>query len=189
MLCHTRKDAEKFGETTYYTGKPCPMGHLSVRYTKGGGCKECNTLRQRERVQESPTPEQAARYNKKWNASTKGYEAKLRWKEKDPINAWACSAVGGAKARAEKKGLPFDLDKEYVRSICTLQCPVFGTPFVWHGKALRPDSPSLDRIEPNKGYVRGNVVVISVKANAIKSDATVEEIQTVADWLRNRAYY
>jgi len=47
----------------------------------------------------------------------------------------------------------------------------------------RPDSPSVDRIRPELGYVPGNVAVISVKANFIKGNATAAEIRLVAEWL------
>ena len=102
------------------------------------------------------------------------------------MNAWACSAVGGAKARAKKYDVPFDLDKDYVRSILTQKCPIFGQEFVWFGQKLGPFSPSLDRNDPAKGYVRGNVTVISTRANAIKSDASPDEIAAVLRWLREK---
>jgi hypothetical protein len=37
---------------------------------------------------------------------------------------------------------------------------------------------------PAKGYVKGNVAVISTRANRIKSNATYKEIQMVADWVK-----
>ena len=43
-------------------------------------------------------------------------------------------------------------------------------------------SPSFDRIYPKQGYTKGNVIVISNKANRIKTDATVEQIRKVADF-------
>ena len=45
-------------------------------------------------------------------------------------------------------------------------------------------SPSLDRIDPNKGYVPGNIIVICHRANCIKADATAKEIEDVANWLQ-----
>jgi hypothetical protein len=64
-------------------------------------------------------------------------------------------------------------------------CPVLGLPLYRNsgGAAQGPNSPSIDRINPALGYVRGNVKVISSKANAIKSNATPEELLRVA------AYY
>ena len=47
------------------------------------------------------------------------------------------------------------------------------------------DSPSLDRIVPELGYVTSNVRVISWRANAIKRNACADEIEAVALWLRS----
>lgn len=91
-----------------------------------------------------------------------------------------------AKARSNKNNIPFDLTLEYVKSIWPIdnKCPVLKIPLV---KASRPEkgrnsSPSLDRIIPELGYTRGNVIVISTKANRIKNNATAQEIQAVANY-------
>jgi hypothetical protein len=44
----------------------------------------------------------------------------------------------------------------------------------------------LDRIIPELGYVKHNVVFISNRANSIKNDATERELYDVADWLHER---
>lgn len=72
----------------------------------------------------------------------------------------------GTKYRAKEHGIPFTLEQMDVP--WPARCPVFGTPFV-HGTEM---GPSLDKIVPEKGYVRGNVAVISRRANAMKSDCT-----------------
>ena len=52
------------------------------------------------------------------------------------------------------------------------------------GKSWRRKySPSLDRIDPNKGYVKGNVQVISRLANIMKSNASPEELRAFANWV------
>lgn len=79
----------------------------------------------------------------------------------------------GAKYRAAQKGIPFDLVPEDI-SIPTI-CPVLGTPM---------EKPTLDRIEGHLGYVRGNVAVISHRANRIKSDATLDELERITKWMR-----
>ena len=57
-------------------------------------------------------------------------------------------------------------------------CPVFGTPL-----KIGSDKPtewmSLDRIDPSLGYVPGNVQIISYRANTLKNDATIEELELV----------
>jgi hypothetical protein len=92
--------------------------------------------------------------------------------------------LGNARTRARVKGLPFDITAEYLDTLLVHTCPILGIPLVSHKgrKGPRDDSPSLDRIVPEKGYVRGNVVVISGRANRIKSDASFKELRAVADF-------
>ena len=90
----------------------------------------------------------------------------------------------GARKRAKSKQLDFNIDCEYVRSLVVLSCPILGIPLEWSvyrekGVTILAGSPSLDRIDPAKGYVRGNVWIISYKANAIKNNATHEELKLV----------
>ena len=62
-------------------------------------------------------------------------------------------------------------------------CPVLGVKLESGTKKYHDASPSLDRMIPSKGYVPGNVVVMSFRANRIKGDASREELQTVIDWM------
>lgn len=63
---------------------------------------------------------------------------------------------------------------------------MFGTPLVWElGRGGGDNNPALDRKVPALGYVRGNVTFISNKANRIKSNATTEEILSVAKYLKD----
>ena len=181
----TRSAALKVGATKYFTGVPCHKGHVTHRYTKSGTCAGCAHVRFAKVGNGTTDPEKRKAALKRWNSGEKARQAKQRWKEKDPKRAWAVYACGGAKERAARLGLPFELDKDYVSAIIPDRCPVFGTPFLFiGGKHLRPDSPTIDRLDPAKGYVRGNIAVISAKANAIKSNATAAEIQRVAEWLQ-----
>jgi hypothetical protein len=83
------------------------------------------------------------------------------------------------KTKAKKYQIPFNLEKSDI--IIPECCPVFNVPFVVGEKS--PWNPSLDRIDPTKGYVKGNVVVISVRANSIKNDATPAELRRIADFV------
>lgn len=112
-------------------------------------------------------------------------EYKKAWDNANPRRVWARFACKDAKKRAVKKNVPFEITAAYILSILTDKCPVFGTDFVYRGnKGILPTSPSLDRIDPKKGYVEGNIVVISSRANSIKSNATWQEILVVSTWLR-----
>ncbi|WP_205196269.1 hypothetical protein [Brevundimonas huaxiensis] len=76
-----------------------------------------------------------------------------------------------ARQRAARRGLPFNLTVSDV--IVPTVCPALGVPIVI-GESRSPFSPSLDRIRPNLGYVRGNTRVISDKANRLKGALDVE---------------
>lgn len=91
---------------------------------------------------------------------------------------WFRYQINLKRSECRKKGLPFDLDKEYLQGIWTDGCPVFGVPFVRFDKT-HDQSPALDRVDPTKGYVKGNVCYISARANRIKYNATVEELRKV----------
>lgn len=82
-----------------------------------------------------------------------------------------------AKHRAKRLGVPFDLTIEDVK--IPPRCPVLGIPLRIGDGKISQCSPTLDRIVPERGYVKGNVVVVSLKANAMKSNATLEDMRKV----------
>lgn len=84
-----------------------------------------------------------------------------------------------AKARATKSGQVFRITLDDVRALYGRRCPVFGT--TW-GRGMA--APTLDRLRPELGYVRGNVAVISMRANLIKSNARAKDVEKVAKWMR-----
>jgi hypothetical protein len=66
---------------------------------------------------------------------------------------------------------------------------VFGTTFVFTGnRVVGPESASIDRIRPEKGYVEGNIVIVSVKANQIKGAYTTQDVVLVAKWMEEQGY-
>lgn len=66
-------------------------------------------------------------------------------------------------------------------------CPVFGTPIHLGNKKLSDSSPTLDRFVPEKGYIKGNVFVISYRANRLKSDMTKEELKHLLKYMQKGA--
>lgn len=87
------------------------------------------------------------------------------------------------KGRARKLGLPFNLELEDL--VIPTVCPILGLPLARNTGQKRPapNSPSVDRIDPTKGYVKGNVQVISQRANIMKNDANSEELRKFAEWV------
>lgn len=79
-----------------------------------------------------------------------------------------------AKKRAHRYGIPFDLPEGDL--IIPPSCPVLGIRLN-SGGARSPGSPSLDRINPRLGYTRGNVRVISDRANRLKGARSLQELR------------
>lgn len=126
-------------------------------------------------------------YAAKYSRSAKGRERQYRWKEKNPKLTWCSATRFNAKIRAKKKGVPFDLSARYIYGILPDSCPVFGVPFIFTGnKVLGPNSPSLDRIDPAKGYVEGNLRILSLKANQIKNAFSAADVMQMARWLEEQ---
>ena len=86
-----------------------------------------------------------------------------------------------AKKRAKAKKLDFNLQVSDI--VIPAFCPVLGIPISIGKKTIQPNSPSLDRIIPELGYVKGNVQVISARANAMKNDASRDELLRFAGWV------
>jgi len=102
-------------------------------------------------------------------------QQKVLWKENHPeVTLWS-----NAKYRAKKDGIDFDISIDDI--IVPEYCPYLGIKLTAkkgnkHSDALM----SLDRIDSTKGYVKGNVEVISYKANRMKNNATKDELLVFA---------
>lgn len=79
-----------------------------------------------------------------------------------------------ARERARKTGVQFSIDVSNI--VIPRACPVLGIPLIIGG-SRSPNSPALDRLDPDKGYVAGNVRVISDRANKLKSNCSIEELR------------
>lgn len=135
---------------------------------RSGYCNasECHRIRERVRAQLKRTNnlEELRTYDREYKRSHRAQTALVR-----------------AKRRALKCGVPFSLTIEVLPTIPDF-CPVLGVPFVCgEGRAV-PESLTLDRIDPALGYVPGNVMWLSHRANAMKQDASLELLQQFARW-------
>jgi hypothetical protein len=87
-----------------------------------------------------------------------------------------------AKTRSIRRGTPFNLSEEDVA--IPANCPILGIALLKGPGRLWAQSPTLDEIIPGKGYVKGNVQVISSKANTMKLNASPEELLRFAAWVQ-----
>ena len=110
---------------------------------------------------------------------------KVKYK-KNPIP----QMLSNAKIRAKQKGVDFNLTSQYLKKIFPKdnKCPISGLNFEFgyinREKINKNNSPSLDRIIPSKGYVIGNVMVISDLMNRMKQDSTFEDIEKLYNFYK-----
>lgn len=138
-------------------------------------CDTCGAEFEAKRVTQRfcTTDCRVAHHNAKW------FEYGQIAREKNPC----AGMLRSAKHRAKKNGLPFNLELSDL--VMPDVCPVLGMPLVSNAGTghARNDSPSLDKIVPELGYVKGNVQIISNLANVMKHDATPEQMILFAEWV------
>lgn len=87
-----------------------------------------------------------------------------------------------ARTRAKQFNLPIDLSLEDI--VIPEFCPILKFELSKERKIGGCfNTPSLDRIVPELGYVRGNIWVISMRANAMKNQATKEDLRNFSTWI------
>lgn len=124
----------------------------------------------RQRARES-----AARYR---NDNSESIRAKKRaYLERTPER----NLYHNAQARALAYHIPFNIELSDV--VVPAVCPVLGIPLTIGMGKSKSSSPTLDRIVPRLGYVKGNVCVISMRANRLKNDASAAELRALAAYV------
>jgi len=97
---------------------------------------------------------------------------------------WEYKILMTCKSRALAKGIPFDLELKDI--VIPKFCPLLGIKLNTEAnRDKRWSSPSVDRLLPHKGYVKGNILVCSMRANTIKNNASLDELMLLTDNLHN----
>lgn len=65
-------------------------------------------------------------------------------------------------------------------------CPILGIPLDYFAIKTQENSPSFDRVDPSLGYIKGNVIICSWRANRIKNDGNAEEHRLISEYLTKR---
>lgn len=94
-----------------------------------------------------------------------------------PDEALRKRLASSARWRARDGGFECDITFEDVPIPAT--CPLLGIPIISQKRS--DNNPSIDRILPEKGYIKGNVWIVSHRANRLKSDASFKELRMMAD--------
>lgn len=168
-----------------FDGPLCPQGH-SQRYVRSGSCCDCSRIKKRLPVY--VVKANARKRTEKYRAWARDYGRIQRKKEAHKLRerAWrrakpAAILVREAKKRARGRNLPFNLTTADL--VVPATCPALGIPLRVSDGKLSDNSPTIDRLVPERGYVFGNIAVISYRANAMKRNGTLDELKQIVAWL------
>lgn len=152
-------------------------------------CRACDTVHPIDRFYVKGTKSQT-NIDGYENKCIECHKAVWRKKAEDPEarKRWLVERI---RSKCKQGNIPFDITIDDI--VIPSHCPILGRPLKFgvarsqsyqrRGQGLATDdSPSVDRIDSTKGYVKGNVIVISWRANRIKGNATPEELRLIADF-------
>ena len=115
----------------------------------------------------------------------------MRWKEKSSVlgsDAFFTDRLSTLRVRAKEKSFDFNLTKQYLKDIYPEdnKCPALGIEFKVGTEGGRATSPSVDRIDNSKGYIKGNIIWVSSLANMIMTSATPQQVLDVGKFFKNQ---
>lgn len=160
-------------------GRTLQLSSFNKNRTKKDGladeCRACTAIFRARRVLADERAAQVREASKKWFASRPNYQHERR---KTNLER---AMVNGARWRAKRDSVPFDLSPEDI--VVPSHCPILGIELKVNGHRATEGSPSLDRKDPSLGYVRGNVRVVSMRANRLKSDGSLDEFRKIVAYM------
>jgi len=193
--CHVEKDESEFyvdrrikHHVAYLARcKSCTVLFNSpYRIANRDHLNECTRIRRKENKSEVNAKNRASYYRNRESRrnNQRKYEATVKELMRTDKVWHSKELVASARHRAKKYDVPFSIT--YRDVVIPDNCPVLGIKLERNKTKMSRNSATLDRIIPALGYVPGNVIVVSNKANNIKNDATPEEIMKVAVFYANR---
>jgi hypothetical protein len=103
---------------------------------------------------------------------------KENWKYKPTLHM-----LNNSKQRAKSVGLEHTLTIDDI--VIPDYCPVLNIKLETGDRKSHENAPSIDRIDNNKGYIKGNIMIMSTRANKLKKDATIDELIMIGNFYRN----
>lgn len=148
-------------------------------------CRECEKTIQNtpERIARRRELELKRRENPEY---VKHRNKKDRERIHSNVESYKKAMLSSARSRARSKNLDFNIDVSDIE--LPEVCPLLGIPLSINA-SNKEFSYSLDRIDSSKGYVKGNVWVISDRANRLKNDATLEELDMLVTNLKKYTHW
>lgn len=167
----SKEQAQKLGLKKHYTGKLCNHGHDSPRYvtktSRIGPCCACVSAK----IKHDWKHNKQKCIDKKDKDNEKNPQGKIFWQ---------------IRSRARKTGIEFTIEKTDI--IIRDKCPCCDKKIFiqGHGVGNCDTNPSIDRVNNDLGYIKGNIEMICFRCNSIKRNATSIELRQIANWMDSR---
>lgn len=141
------------------------------KHAKRSMCIDCHSARRIARYAKATKDEEFRKQHALCSAE---------WRKKNIAKAMFIRA----RSRAKNKNLDFNITIEDIQ--IPEFCPILGIKLEPANGLASDNSPSLDRIDSNLGYIKENIIVCSYRANRIKNDSSFEEIEKLYSWILER---
>lgn len=161
--------------------KPLADFHVNSKGRLGrqAKCKPCTRALYYE-----PTKDKIIEAHRQRRATHNGREMERKWQRDRRRTQPMVRMLQEAKVRARKRGMAFSITANDLR--WPAECPVLGIAISMAEGPRADCSPSIDRVDTDRGYVPGNVEIISWRANRLKNDATLDELQAIVGYMQAR---
>ena len=179
---------------TYIPSKPCKRGHYE-RYIISRACVECMIFRQQKNEERIKARRKLYYEENKENILKQMKVSSKKWYEENKeeilrkdkasrhLNPEKTILIS-AKGRAKKNGLEFNMTISDI--VIPKHCPIFTEiELIKNHNKVSYNSPSLDRVDNTKGYITGNVKIISNKANMLKNNGTLEDFKRLIEYIES----
>lgn len=151
-------------------------------------CKKCYAKSKKKYRSTEKYLKSKRSYDKDWRSQNKEHVAEMDAasyrRKKQPARS-AVLIIRRRRNSCKHLGIPFSITAEDISPVPE-NCPILGIPLFMGEGVVGPNSPTIDRIDPSGGYVPGNVMVVSHRANTIKHNASLEELEKVVEFMRGR---
>lgn len=157
--------------------KPLSEFYDNPQQSKDSYCKVCRIEYNRSRKDITN-----ARRREKNSTGPKYRERVCRIRRESHRRKIETAMFNRAKRRARLKNLEFDIELPDI--VIPEVCPILGIPIFCGKRGDYGNSPTIDRKDNSKGYTKGNIGIISMKANTMKNDLSIEELLRLSDVFR-----
>ena len=192
----SRIQAISVGARTYQ-GSTCKKCGGVEKYTSNYGCVGCSRSKDKSeynkvywaRLKETgghtKYSDTQRRARKAYYDTNKTSLASRLHEQKEELGEfYVTAALNHIRCKSRRHNIPFTISADDI--VIPTHCPILGIELQHNVGGARDNSPSIDRIRPELGYVPGNVVVISSRANRIKNNATIDEMYKIWSFYAER---